>query len=186
MRRLTTEAMISLLLAGCLAVVQAAGPAIGVVVARGSFQIDQSSVWGNGTLFEGTTIETGQTASDLRLNCGARVSLAAGSRGTVYRDRLVLERGEGQLVNSSAYRVDARSLHVLPAGTEAAARVVLAGANRVQVAALRGALQVTNHTGLVVANLAPGAALEFEPQAAGAAAPARWPASWKSATGGSC
>jgi len=172
-RSLTTEAWISLLIVGCLTMVQATGPAIGVVVAKGSFRIDQSQVWGNGTLFEGTTIDTGQVGSDVRLNCGARVALAAGSRGTVYRDRLVLERGEGRLSSTAAYRVDARSLRVLPAGPEAAARVALAGSDRVQVAALRGALRVTNHAGVLLANIAPGAALEFEPQAAGATAPSQ-------------
>jgi len=172
-RRLTSEALLSLLLVGCLTIVQAANPAIGVVVAKGSFRIDQSQVWGNGTLFEGTTIDTGQVPSDLRLNCGARVALAVGSRGTVYRDRLVLERGEGRLSSTTPYRVEARSLRVLPAGPEAAARVALAGSSRVQVASLRGALRVTNDAGLVVANIGPGVALEFEPQAAGATAPSQ-------------
>ena len=173
MRRVTIEVLVSLLLAGCLTTVQTAGPAIGVVLTKGSFQIDASPVWGNGTLFEGTTIETGKVASDLRMNCGAQLALAAESRGTVYRDRLVLERGEGRLSNTADYRVDARSLRVLPASTEAAARVLLAGSSRVQVAALRGALTVTNHAGVVVANMPMGTALEFEPQAAGAAAPSQ-------------
>lgn len=171
MRRMSIEALISVILVGCLATVQAAGPAIGVIVTKGSFRIDNSTVWGNGTLFDGTTIETGQAASDLQLNCGARVGLAAESRGTVYHDRLVLERGEGRLSNGAAYRVEARSLRVVPAESEAAARVALSGTNRVQVAALSGALRVTNEAGFVVANIASGRALEFEPQAAGATAP---------------
>ncbi len=173
MRRLTTEALISLILVGCLTIVQAVGPAIGVVVTRGSFRIDNSTVWGNGTLFDGTTIETGRAASDLQLNCGARLALAADSRGTIYRDRLVLERGEGRLTNTGEYRVEARSLRVLPAAPDATARVVLSGPNRVQVAALTGALRVTNDAGIVVANITSGRALEFEPQAAGATAPSQ-------------
>lgn len=173
MRRLTTEALISLLVVGSLLTAQAAGPAIGVVLTKGSFQADQSQVWGNGTLFEGTTIETGQASSDLRLNCGARIALAAQSRGRVYRDRLVLERGEGRLSGSQNYWMDARSLRVLPAGPDSAARVALTGSSRIQVAALRGALRVTNDAGIVVANLGPGTALELEPQAAGATAPSQ-------------
>lgn len=173
MRRLTTEVLVSLVLVGCLTVAQTAGPAIGVVVTKGSFRIDNSTVWGNGTLFDGTTIETGMAPSDLQLNCGARVALAAGSRGTVYRDRMVLERGEGRLADGAAYRVEARSLRVLPAAPEANARVVLTAANRVQVAALAGAVRVTNDAGIPVANIAAGTALEFEPQAAGATAPSQ-------------
>jgi hypothetical protein len=170
---MTTEALISLLLVGSLVFAQAAGPAIGVVMTKGTFQADQSQVWGNSTLFEGTTIETGKASSDLRLNCGARIALAAQSRGRVYRDRLVLERGEGRLSGSQGYWMDARSLRVQPAGPEGAARVLLTGSSRVQVAALRGALQITNDAGVVVANLVPGTALEFEPQAAGASAPSQ-------------
>ncbi len=170
MRRLTTEALISLLLVGCLTVALTAGPAIGVVVTKGSFRIDNSTVWGNGTLFDGTTIETGMAPSNLQLNCGARLALAAGSRGTIYRDRMVLERGEGLLTDGAAYRVEARSLRVLPAAPAANARVVLTAANRVQVAALAGAVRVTNDAGIPVANLAAGTTLEFEPQAAGATA----------------
>lgn len=173
MRPIRVETLISLILAGCLVTAQAAGPAIGVVVTKESFRIDNSTVWGNGTLLEGTTIETRATASDLQLNCGARVALAADSRGTVYRDRVVLERGEGQLTQSADYRVEARTLRILPVAPEATARVALSDPNHVQVAALTGALRVTNDAGLVVANIASGTALEFEPQAAGATAPSQ-------------
>ncbi|MBM3746700.1 MAG: hypothetical protein FJW34_12970 [Acidobacteria bacterium] len=173
MRRLTTEASITLIVVGCLMTIQAAGPAIGVVVTRGSFRIDNSTVWGNGTLFDGTTIETGQASSDLKMSCGARLALAAESRGTVYRDRLVLERGAGQLTGDGAYRMEARSLRILAVTPEASAQVVLTGPDRVQVAALLGPLRVTNDAGVVVANIAAGKALEFEPQAAGAGAPSQ-------------
>jgi hypothetical protein len=169
--RTTLQVLISLIVVGTMTILQTASPAIGVVMGKGSFRLDSATVSGNGTLFEGTTVETGATASDLQLQGGIQIGLASESRGKVYRNRLVLEKGEGWLENAANYRVEARSLCVLPAEPSSKARVMLNGGNRIQVAALNGAVRVTNGTGMVVANIAPGKALEFEPQAAGAAAP---------------
>lgn len=171
MPRTTLQALISLIVVGSLTILQTASPAIGVVTGKGSFRLDSATVSGNGTLFEGTTVETGATASDLALQGGIQIGLGSESRGKVYHNRLVLEKGEGWLENAANYRVEAGSLCVLPAEPSSKARVMLNGGNRIQVAALNGALRVTNGTGMVVANIASGKALEFEPQAAGAAAP---------------
>src|SRR6266567_2060565 len=70
---------------------QAEGTPIGMAVANGSFLVDQSRVWGNTTLFDGSMIETATAASDLQLNGGVMMRLASESRARVYRDRLVLE-----------------------------------------------------------------------------------------------
>src|ERR1700733_14309784 len=50
--------------------------AIGTVSARGDFRVDGNSVWGNGTLFDGTTVETGQATATLRLANGTEIMLA--------------------------------------------------------------------------------------------------------------
>ncbi|MBI4876066.1 MAG: hypothetical protein HY822_15625 [Acidobacteria bacterium] len=173
MKSLTIQAVVSLVLAGCLAVGQAAPPAIGTVVASGGFQLDDARVSGNATVFDGTTIQAGSAGSQVRLNSGARLSLGAGTRGRVYQDHLSLERGEGRLDAAAGYAVRARSLRITSDGASASGRVALAGAGKVQVAALNGALRVMNSQGLLVARLASGTAMEFEPQAAGAAAPSR-------------
>ena len=173
MKRLTMQVMISLVLAGCLTLSQADPAAIGTVVAAGNFQLDDAKVSGNATLFEGTTIQTGAAPSEVRLNNGARMSLGAGARGRVYQDRLLLERGESQIQAGGGYLVQARSLKILSEGGASSARIALAGQSKVQVAALTGALRVTNSKGILVARVMPGAAIEFEPQAAGAAAPSR-------------
>ena len=89
--------------------------------------------------------------------------LASDSRGRVFRDHLVLERGAGQL-NGGGYRIEARTLRISAGEPYASAKVSISGTTRVQVAALTGSLRVTNARGLLVANLLPGAALEFEPQ----------------------
>lgn len=173
MKRYTVQAVLSLILTGCLTVGQAGPAAIGMVVTTGSFEVDNTKVSGNATLFNGTMIQTGAAASELRLNSGTRVSLGAGARGRVYQDHLLLERGEGQLDAAGSYSVRARSLRILPEGAGSSGRIALAGASKVQVAAMAGRLRVTNSEGILVARVVPGSAIEFEPQAAGAAAPSR-------------
>jgi len=172
-KRITMQVMISLVLAGCLTLSQADPAAIGTVVATGNFQLNDAKVSGNATLFEGTTIQTGAAPSEVRLNNGARMSLGAGARGRVYQDRLLLERGESQIQAGGGYLVQARSLRILSEGAASSGRIALAGQSKVQVAALTGALRVTNSKGILVSRVMPGAAIEFEPQAAGAAAPSR-------------
>src|SRR5215472_13633403 len=112
-----------------------AATGIGMVNASGTFQVDHARVVGNATLFDGTVVETGQVAGDLRLNTGARMQLASESRGRVFQDRLVLERGVGQL-QGKGYRIEARSLRIVTDEPVAAARVALSGTH-VQVAALQ-------------------------------------------------
>src|SRR5579864_4663683 len=96
MQRFTNFA-ICFLLAGSLTLCLAASPSIGMVIARGGFQIDNSKASGNATIFDGTLVQTGRTPGDLELNSGVRMQLATDSRGRVYHDRLVLEQGAGQL-----------------------------------------------------------------------------------------
>ena len=74
-----------------------AAPAIGVVTASGHFNVEGSQVWGNATLFDGTTIENGSASSELALRNGVKVQLAAGSRARIWQNRLELEKGLAQL-----------------------------------------------------------------------------------------
>jgi hypothetical protein len=149
----------------------AAGPSIGVASARGAFRIDQAPVAGNATLFAGSSIETAAATSELQLSQGARMLLGQRSRGRVFADRFVLEQGQGQI--SAGYPIEARSLRVEGAGSVSQVLVTLNGANGIRVASLAGAARVTDARGLLLASVVPGNALEFEPQAAGAAPPAR-------------
>jgi len=165
MPRLTAQALVSLLVVACLTYGFAAGPAIGIAIATGTFQADHSSVFGNTTLFEGTLIETNVASSRLRLKNGTQMELAADSRATVFGNRLLLEKGLGELAATANYRIEARSLRVATVGPHAIARVRLEGATKVQVAAVDGPVRVFNKIGLLVANLKPGNSLSFEPQA---------------------
>ena len=148
----------------------AAAPVIGTASASGAFRLDHANVTGNATLFEGSLVETAQAASTVSLSSGARVLLEAGSRGQVFGDRLVLEKGAGRLDNGTGFHVVALGLRVQPERGVATARVALDSARRVRVAALTGSFRILNARGQLVANLPAGAALAFEPQQAASAA----------------
>jgi len=83
-----------------------AAPAIGIVTASGHFNVEGSQVWGNATLFDGTTVETSSASSELALRNGVKVQLAAGSRARIWQNRLVLEKGVAQLAAPASF--DAR------------------------------------------------------------------------------
>jgi len=143
-----------------------AAPVIGTVVVKGSFRLDHATITGNATLFEGATIETKSAASRIELSSGAKVSLGLESQARFYGDHLILEKGEGRLEKAEGFRFEARGLMIQPETGNASARVALTGGARVEVAALSGSFRVLNATGVLVANLAPGHALELEPQLA--------------------
>jgi hypothetical protein len=166
------QTLVVLVLVANLSIGSAASPAIGVVMARGTFQVDESRVSGNGTLFDGTTVETGKASSELHIQGGVRMFLGSDSRGKVYRDYLVLERGQSELA-SGPYRINARTLQILAADSYSGAKVTLEGANRIQVAALRGPVRITNGRGVLIANLEAGRSIDLDQQDSGAVAPSK-------------
>jgi hypothetical protein len=144
------------------------GPsAIGTAAAQGSFRVDDATVAGNATLFEGTTVETHQSASRLDMTSGARLSLAAESKARIFSDRLILERGSGRMERAAGIYLEAHGLTVRMENGAGSAQVALAGSGRIQVAALIGSLRVLNPQGLLVAAIHSGSALEFAFQASG-------------------
>jgi hypothetical protein len=151
----------------------AAGPrnlrTIGMATAAGSFRVDGLVVENVATLFEGTSVETTQATSVLRLPV-ADVALAGDSMGRVYAERLVLERGKAQWAGGRML-MEAGPVRVTGAGQDAKALVVRNG-DVVEVAALSGAVKVTNLEGLVVADLVPGLAYAFAAQAGAQGPPA--------------
>jgi hypothetical protein len=143
-----------------------AADAIGVAVARGSFAVDDSQVYGNTTLFDGSTVKTGQASSRLKLKNGTRLELGEESQAKVFGKQATIERGVGEVETSSDYKLQARTLRISPADAKSIARVKLEGANQVLVAAMNGRVRVVNESGLLVANVQPGSTLLFTPQAA--------------------
>ncbi|MGA3043171.1 MAG: hypothetical protein ABSF54_20530 [Bryobacteraceae bacterium] len=167
MSRFARRASLGLLAFYAVAAGFGATPGIGLVVANGSFQVDHSTVWGSATLFDGNTIETNVSSSQLQLNNGVNLRLAAETRARIYESRLVLEKGIGQL-ESVQYRIEAASLQVEAAQPGATARVQLTGSKRVVVAARDGEVRVRNGEGVLIARLDSGHEITFEPQESGA------------------
>jgi len=85
------------LLALISALAVAAAPAIGIVTASGHFTLDRSQVWGNATVFEGSVVETRSASSEIALRNGAKLQLAKDSRARILSDRVVIEKGIGQV-----------------------------------------------------------------------------------------
>ena len=167
----TTRTLFLVLLIGMLQAVLAASPVIGTATARGQFLLDRAIVQGNATLLDGSIVETGPIPSRLWLQGGAQMIIGSQSRGTVFGDRLVLEKGEGMLEGSRRYSIEASVLRIWPESSEAAARVTYGQPGKISVVAMAGQVRVATADGVLLARLEPGMAREFEPQAAGAAAP---------------
>src|SRR5436190_10987390 len=159
-----------LLAIGALCGLWAAGSAIGIVMTNGNFQLNHSRVWGNGTLFDGSLVQTAGAASQIQLNNGIQMRLGADTRATVFQSRLVLEDGQSEMAPVNGYAVEARTLRITAGSGDALARVKVDNGRRVLVASVRGALKVTNAAGMMVAGIEAGDALNFEPQSAGATA----------------
>ena len=140
-------------------VVFGATPAIGIVTAAGQFMVEKSAVWGNSTLFDGTTIQTDQASSELSLRNGVKVQLGAKSRARVFEKRLALEKGVGQVNAASAYEVDAAGLKI------SGERVRVSMSDRVEVAAFAGPARVMSGSGTLLAAIPAGRAMTFAMQA---------------------
>jgi len=145
----------------------AATVSIGTASARGDMRVDSYLVKGNATLFDGSVVETGQASANLRLDKGAQITLSTSSRGILYRDRLVLERGESELAVSTPFQLEANGLRVTPDQPKSHGLVSMKSANTVEVAALTGSFGVTNNQGVLLASVRPGRPLTFAMQAGG-------------------
>ena len=145
----------------------AATSGIGVAMSEGTILINSSAAAGNATIFDGSTLETQSATSQVRLNGGAQLRLASGSRGTVFTDHVDLQKGSARI---AGYSANANGLNVRADG-KASATVSMRDQGVVEIAALTGSVHVFNAAGFNVANLAPGRALDLRPQDAGASAP---------------
>src|SRR5258708_5000473 len=129
---------------GCVIVLAAPSAPVGVLTTIGSLRVDGADVRGNGTVRNGSVIETGHNPSLLSLKNGIRFDLAAGSRAQVYGNHAVLERGASQLHASNGYLISVNSLSVVPVGPSSTIRVVRVNAGKLQVSAVTGGAEVHN------------------------------------------
>ena len=138
----------------------AATPVIGIVAASGHFTVQGSEVWGNATLFDGATVETGAASSQLALRNGVKVQLGARSRARVFADRVTLEKGVGQIAAAAPFSLEAAGLKIQGAGL----RVNLG--EEVEIAALTGIARVSTSQGATLASIPAGRQINLSFQAA--------------------
>lgn len=163
------QTRIVLVLVVCCAIVLGAAAPVGVLTAVGSIRVDGADVRGNGTVHNGSVIETVNNPSQLSLKNGTRFDLAAQSRAQVYDDHAVLERGASQIQASNGYPIQVNSLSVIAVGPSSTVRVFRASASKLQVYAVTGQAEVHGASGVMIARVFPGSSLDFEQQPAGAA-----------------
>ena len=151
-----------------LSFAEAGTVSIGTASARGDMRVDSYIVKGSATLFDGSVVETGQASADLHLGEGTEITMASSSRGTLYRDHLVLQQGTSELSASSPFKLEAEGLSVIPKEPNSHAVVSLRAGNTVEVAALSGSFGVTSEHGIMLASVRPGRVVSFAMQAGGA------------------
>jgi hypothetical protein len=143
-------------------------PGIGMVTGSAAFVVNGTQVTGNATLFDGSTVKAGPTGSRLKLATGGSLQLNANSQVKTYAARLVLENGWGDFRGSSEI-MEGHGMTVKPASADSAARIAVLDGNVLQVAATRGLFRVYNASGILMANVKAGMALNFVPQAGSSA-----------------
>ncbi len=124
--------------------------------------LDNSRVSGNATLFDGSKVEA-SGFSRLKLNNGTRMDLGAGSEAKVYANHASLEKGMSEIQSGSGFEIDANTLKIRTAGSDAIARVKLDNKS-VMVTALNAPVEVLNPAGMLIARVTPGLPLSFMPQ----------------------
>jgi hypothetical protein len=167
MRLFDSKVVLVCAFASSFGLLSAATSSIGVAMSEGSILINNSKAAGNATVFEGSTIETQSAVSQVRLTGGAQLRLNSDSRGMVFTDHVNLERGSARI---AGYSANASGLNIRADGS-ASATISMRDQGVVQIAALTGNVHVFNASGINVANLLPGKALDLQPQDAGASAP---------------
>jgi hypothetical protein len=146
---------------------------IGTASARGSMRVDGAPVASNATLFNGSVVETDQATTALRLDKGVEVKLATASNATLYRDRLVLQKGSSEvLLGTGGFTVEANHLQVVPDKPYSRGVVSMVNSASVKVAVISGGFHVTSGSGLLLASIRPGSIMSFDGNAGqGATAP---------------
>ena len=134
---------------------------IGTANADGSFWVDSAGVSTHATVFDGSTVEAGETPLKLQIPPEVRILLDVGSHAQVWGNRLTLEKGRVQLDRGKDYRIEARTMRVTLGAPGARAIVATGGSGTIEVAALGGPIRVSNADGVVVANVVAGRSVDL-------------------------
>jgi hypothetical protein len=161
-----SKLLLVFLMIGCLMLVSAVSPSIGIVKSTGEFRVNGAAVRGNGTLFDGNVLETVRARSVVELG-ETRLTLLPESRARIFKGRTILEKGSGLLSAGAGHTVEAANLRVTT-GASSVLQVEISSPTRVLMAARSGAAEVRNASGVLVASLHVGMALSFDQQSGAA------------------
>ena len=142
------KAIIATILSGSVTLMTAGSASIGMATASGSFNVDNSRVKNSASVLNGMRVGTDSTSSYLVLDGGSQLSLAEGSTGQVFRDRLVLERGSLRIDRANNFAIDTATVRITPADPLSKMRIVIGDQNKVLVDVLSGEARVTNLKGV--------------------------------------
>jgi hypothetical protein len=156
----TLQRLITLALAVCMISMLGIAASVGVVSSPGDFRVDGSQIRGNGTVFEGSVIETASARSTVQLG-DVQVTLLPDSRLKAYKGRAVLEKGWG-VVNRGT--MEAASFQIAPSKGSSAV-VQMTAPKSVNVVAQAGDTQVRTAQGVLVASVRAGMGMAFTAQA---------------------
>jgi hypothetical protein len=156
----------------CMASYASAGTAVlGTASARGDMRVDGYAVRGDATVFDGSVVETEDASANLRMGNGIDITMSKSSRGTIYRDHFVLQRGASELNAPGSFRLEVNGLRVAAEKPNSAGVVTLAPNHAVEVATLSGSLEVRDSQGILLSNVLPGRPLSFAMQTQASTAP---------------
>lgn len=149
----------------CATTYAAAGTTVlGTASARGAMRVDGYAVQGDATVFNGSVVQTQAASAQLRVAHGVDITLSKSSRGTVYGNRFVLQRGETEISAPGSFALEANGLHVTSAKPHSVGVVALTHKNQVEVSALSGGFEVRDGHGLLLSEVIPGQPLAFAKQ----------------------
>jgi hypothetical protein len=134
-----------------------------MITSGGAMSLNRSEVWGNATLFDGTSIDTQKASGYAALTDGVRIQFGAQSRATVWKNRTLLDKGIAQVTAHAPYEIDSGGIKVK---AESGSRMLLKAGAQVEVTALEGVAQVRDRDGTLLASIAPGRTLSFAFQTA--------------------
>ena len=112
MRKWSLQMVATGLLVAAVIPASAAPRSIGTATARGEFRLDGANVSGNAMVLEGSSLEVTEVASTVRLNQGGAITLGSKAKVTFNGDRMILERGIGQVSGTTGYPIEVQKMLV--------------------------------------------------------------------------
>jgi hypothetical protein len=158
---ITLRSSVAVLVVGSITRALAAEASIGMITSPSSFSLNSAVVSRSATVLNGAQVHTMKAPSQIVLDGGGQVSLAAGSAGRVYREKLRLDGGVARLDRAADLSVETPTVVVRAVDPSSKLDVAVGKGNQVGVSVRNGEARVMNLQGVEVARLFAGETLNF-------------------------